>query len=159
MQLDLATLIAGIREKRERLAQLQRDADALRAELRQIEAAVTGRTDRTHPEKPKAKSRHGFTGGKRAKPIQEGSSVGRTLALLRQVGRPMSADDILTALNAQGHPGQVQKPTLVSNLSRYVQHHDTFTRPAPNTYGLTEFNKSDAEMREELGFFSEGSVD
>ena len=51
----------------------------------------------------------------------------------------MAIDELLERVNAQSST-TVQKPTLVSNLSRYVQHGDTFARPAPSTYGLIAWN-------------------
>ena len=83
--------------------------------------------------------------GKRSRPIQNNSSVDWTLRTLRANGRPMRTDDILRAIVAQGGP-MIQKSTLVSNLSRYVKHHDTFDRPAPDTYGLVEWDRSADEL-------------
>ena len=38
----------------------------------------------------------------------------------------------------------VRKTTLVSNLSRYVRAQDTFTRPEPSMYGLSEWTEEAA---------------
>ena len=152
----LSEILDLVRQRRQRLAQLQQEVAQIQEELRQIEDAAKGRT--VPATKPKPKSRHGFTGGKRARPIQERSSVGRTVALLRQIGRPITADEIVMLLNAQGGE-EVKKPTLVSNLSRYVAHNDTFTRPAPNPFGLIEFDESQpAETSEEYGSFTDFSA-
>lgn len=40
------------------------------------------------------------------------------------------------------------KATLVSNLSRYVNQNDTFTRPAPSTYGLAEWGTDSEQLLE-----------
>jgi hypothetical protein len=142
---EIADLLAVIRHKRQRLAEILREADSLRSELQQIEKAA--KLDGTVQISAKPKSRHGFTGGKRSRPIQPGSSVDRALLCLQAIGEPLTADQIVDIVNksAPSLP-RVKKDTLVSNLTRYVQHGDTFTRPAPNTYGLVEFDAKQSQV-------------
>jgi hypothetical protein len=148
MAADLDAVLQLIREKRERLESLQRQVAILQAELRQIESATKGRPitiERFVPGKTRPKSRHGFTNGKRARPIQPGSSVAWTRKVLSEAQKPLTVEQVIARIAAEGGP-DVKKPTLVSNLSRYVQHHDTFRRVAPNTYGL--ISPEDSENKE-----------
>jgi hypothetical protein len=133
-----------LKQKQRRAADLREELAQLEAELRDAKAILSGR----EPAQPsllagdKPKSRHGFVGGKRSKPIQQGSSVFLAEQILQERGEPMPIDSILDAIyHLTGQ--RVLKSTLVSNLSRYVKHGDTFTRPAPSVYGLTAFERKD----------------
>jgi hypothetical protein len=128
---DLRREIAALDTKRSvKLAQLKL------IELRLGEAMAVLRGD--EPVKPK--SRHGFVGGKRAKPIQQGSSVWWTAKVLYLLGKPTHINKLLERIKAES--GEVfKKNTLVSNLSRYVRYGDTFNRPAPNVFGLIDFDR------------------
>jgi hypothetical protein len=124
-----------LRKKQQRANQLRDELAEIERELRDAKAILTGRSIVPDTERPK--SRHGFTGGKRAKPIQEGSSVWWTQKVLTDAGAPMHIDAIITHIKERGGP-VVQKATLASNLSRYVTHGDTFDRPGPNVFGLIQ---------------------
>jgi hypothetical protein len=140
------SLIDAIKEKQARIASLRDEIALLQAELHEARALladanpirVVGRVapiPKAVVAQPKPKSRHGFTNGVRKKPIQEGSSVDWTRLVLEKVGEPMTVDEIIANIEALGGPA-VKKPTLVSNLSRYVTHNDTFFRAGQSTYGL-----------------------
>lgn len=141
------SLIDAIREKQARIAALRDEIALLEAELREASALLAdpgpirlvGRVSLpdvpSQGHRPKPKSRHGFTNGVRKKPIQEGSSVDWTRRVLERVGMPMTVDEIIANIESAGGPS-VKKPTLVSNLSRYVTHNDTFFRAGQSTYGL-----------------------
>lgn len=124
---ELERELSGYETKRKRLAKLK-------AEMRDAAAVLSGNPILTKP-----KSRHGFVGGKRAKPIQHGSSVWWTWKVLFLVGQQMHIDRILDRIERESGE-RFKKATIVSNLSRYVQHNDTFTRPAPNVFGLIDFS-------------------
>ena len=72
----------------------------------------------------------------RRRPIRESSTVGWARRVLYTAkGGPMHIDEIVKHIeHMSGMP--VSKPTLVSNLSRYVKANDTFRRTAANTYEL-----------------------
>ena len=59
-------------------------------------------------------------------------------------GKPMHIDQLIERIDQESGLS-FQRATVVSNLSRYVKHHDTFTRPAPNTYGLIEFDRAEMD--------------
>lgn len=127
------SLVDVVREKQQRLSELRAEIAQLENELREVRSLLSGRI--APPAPPKAKSRHGFTGGKRAKPIQPGSSVDWTQRVLSEADGPVHINDIIKIVRESGGPA-IKKPTLVSNLSRYVKHRDTFIRTAESTYGL-----------------------
>ena len=131
--------------KQRRVSELKRALSDLEAELRKDAQAVEVAMSRARsilgvsaPSGAKPKSRHGFTHGVRMKPIQDKSSVWWTQMVLAEAGGPLHIDQILARIFAVGG-GQVKKSTLISNLSRYIKHHDTFTRTAPSTYGLLSY--------------------
>lgn len=133
-------LVDAIREKQGRLSALKAEIAQLETELREASALLAGGAVRVAaPPRPKL-SRHGFTNGKRSKPIQSGSSVDWAKRLLQEAGRPMHIDTIIETVSQRGGP-TIKKPTLVSNLSRYVRHGDTFIRTAESTYGLVGRDK------------------
>lgn len=125
-------------EIRARLAEVP----ALREELAQIEGQmnaarnILGISESARP--PKPKSRHGFTNGKRGRSIQQGSSVWWAIKVLQMAGRPLHIRDILTRIALESGL-EFKEATVVSNLSRYVTHGDTFNRPFPNVFGLINF--------------------
>jgi hypothetical protein len=63
-----------------------------------------------------------------------------TQIVLDAAEAPLHIDEILRQVN-ENSDEKVLKNTLVSNLSRYVKHGDTFTRPAPSTFGLTKWDE------------------
>lgn len=127
-----------LRQKQHRLAELKEELATLEVELRDAKAILSGRPDVA----TKPKSRHGFTNGRRARPIQHGSSVWWAEKVLDNLGENLPIDELLSMIEAQS--GQrVKKNTLVSNLSRYVKFNDTFTRPAPSVFGLVKFADKD----------------
>ena len=129
-----------LREKQARASRLRAELEALEAELRDAKAILSGKVDATTDITIRPKSRHGFTGGKRAKPIQKDSSVWWTRRVLKTERTPLHLDHIITRIEALGGP-KVAKATLASNLSRYVTHGDTFTRTGPNVFGLIDYDQ------------------
>jgi hypothetical protein len=134
-----STLVDAIRERQSRIDELRRELAQLEAEMREARLLFRGqgRIPRAPRHGPKPRSRHGFTNGRRAKPIQPNSSVDWTERILRAAGEPLHLDTIIARVKKAGGP-IIKKATLASNLSRYVTHGDTFTRPAPNTFALVD---------------------
>lgn len=147
-------LVAIIKEKQEAIAKLQEELDA-------AEALLTGKTrprphvapsaPATPPAKPKKPRR--AAKAKRARALRRParavkaerpeivstSSVGRTVAVLRRAGKPLHVDEIIKQIEAEG--AQVNKTTLVGNLSRYVKAKLVFYRAEPSVFGLAEMRK------------------
>jgi hypothetical protein len=82
----------------------------------------------------------------RKRPIREGSSVGLAKRVLQMAGGPMYVNEIIKNIeHMTGLP--LNKPTLVSNLSRYVKAGDTFKRTGANTFALLSYEEPEAEIR------------
>lgn len=135
MSSDITGFVEQVRQWQARRAELVRELEAIDKALAELRSVVGSGTAKTKP-----KSRHGFTNGKRAKPIQEGSSVDMARHVLASVGSPLHISSLVGIIKEQ-YGQDVKPPTLVSNLSRYVKFQDTFSRPAPNTFGLLEWEK------------------
>ena len=52
-------------------------------------------------------------------------------------GKPLHISDLLVALGKE--TDHDNRAALSGSLSAYVRKHEIFTRPAPNTFGLVEF--------------------
>ena len=59
--------------------------------------------------------------------------------ILRKEGKPLHVDELLKRL---GKPNE-KKVSLSGSLSVYVRDRKIFTRPAPNTFGLIEFEQEE----------------
>jgi hypothetical protein len=66
--------------------------------------------------------------------IRPGSTIGKTLALLKKTGKPMHIDEILLAIGKSA--SKKDKMALGGSLGWYVRRHEVFNRTAPNTFGL-----------------------
>jgi hypothetical protein len=131
------SLIDAIREKRARLSEARAEVARLESELREAKAELLGRPTKA----PKLRARRATIA--RRRPVKTGSSVDLAVQVLRAAGKPLHISDIIAQIHqTTGH--EVLKTTLVSNLSRYVQDGETFTRPSESTYGLKEFDVSAA---------------
>lgn len=145
LRADLARLEEQGRAKREELLMLEQQIREALGILRGDDAAADVLQ--------KPQSRHGFTDGRRERPIQEGSSVWWTAKVLFRVGQPLHIDRILERIE-QDSGYRFKKNTVVSNLSRYVRYGDTFIRPEPNVFGLVDFSE-DPVQRDRLRFEEE----
>jgi hypothetical protein len=134
----MPNLLDLVKQRQRRIQALRKELAQLEAELREARLLLAGRLEpHTDSAAQTPRDRHGLT-GRRARPIHDGSSVWWSQSVLREAGAPLPIDDILDRIFKQSGK-QFQKTTLVSNLSRYVKHADTFTRPKPSVYGLTTF--------------------
>jgi hypothetical protein len=70
--------------------------------------------------------------------LRPGSALARAQDVLRKAGKPLHITEILKALNEKSD----KRVSLSGSLSAYVRNGQIFTRPAPNTFGLVEANKS-----------------
>ncbi|NQT91548.1 MAG: hypothetical protein HQ559_02220 [Lentisphaerae bacterium] len=83
-------------------------------------------------------SRHagGESGGGGGDDLRAGSGVFMAREALRKAGKPLHVTDLLAAIGKQ--VTKKNKISLGGSLSNYVRSGTIFTRPAPNTFGLTE---------------------
>ena len=72
--------------------------------------------------------------------LRPGTALARTRDLLHSEGKPMHIIAILKALSLPND--KKHRLSLSGSLSSYVRSSQIFTRPAPNTFGLMETNKS-----------------
>lgn len=61
-------------------------------------------------------------------------------ALLKEA-KPLHIDDLLKAIGKT----KEHKASVSGSLGNYVRKNEIFTRPAPNTFGLKEFDESQPE--------------
>lgn len=114
-----------IREKQRRLVEVEAEAATLRKELLEAKQALLG-PDAAHldptPPSPKA----------------SGNSTEWAATVLRQAGRPMHVNDIISAIEREFHLSP-KSATLVGNLSRLVKRGRIFERVGPNQFALLEW--------------------
>lgn len=69
--------------------------------------------------------------------LRPGTNVDKAREALKAKGAPMHIAELLTVL---GKPNDnLNRAALAGSLSAYVRKGQVFTRPAPNTFGLTDF--------------------
>lgn len=133
-------LIALIKQKQDAVAKLEAELAEARALLLKAPSRQEGPpTNRASGKKEATKSRQGPNRRIGVPSIQPTSSVGLTVEVLRQAGKPLHVTDIIRSIEAKGH--KVSKTTLIGNLSRYVQKKRVFYRAGPNVFGLLEMRK------------------
>lgn len=80
--------------------------------------------------------------------LRPGTDVANVREILMQAGKPLHITEILKHLGKT--PDARNKVSLSGSLSGYVREGQIFTRPLPNTFGLTEFaNGNGQENRQE----------
>lgn len=122
--------LAPLRYKRQRLTALREEIAALTAEANALSEELAEALNIVG--KP---GRVWHYGRRRSRPFQHGSSVWWAIQVLFEAQAPLVVDELIARIEARAGRS-IQKTTLVSNLSRYVSHRDTFTRVAPSTFGL-----------------------
>ena len=81
--------------------------------------------------------------------LRPGTALAKTRDILRAAGKPLHITEILKALNLPADKNH--KLSLSGSLSAYVRNSQIFTRPAPNTFGLIEANKTATDTEESEG--------
>ncbi len=72
--------------------------------------------------------------------LRPGTTLAKAQEAIREAGHAMHVADILKAI---GKPSDKKnRVSLGGSLSGYVRSREIFTRPAPNTFGLIEMNKT-----------------
>ena len=83
--------------------------------------------------------RDGASIGAQSHFMRQNSNVSKARDALKRARKPLHVNDILAAI---GRPqDRSSRAGLNSSLSLYVRKGEIFTRPAPNTYGLAEFDE------------------
>jgi hypothetical protein len=68
--------------------------------------------------------------------LRAGSAVAQAREAILEKGAPMHVNDILSALGKD--MTREARASLIGSISAYVRRGEIFTRPAPNTFGLSE---------------------
>ena len=68
--------------------------------------------------------------------LRPGSAVAQARDIILERGEPVHLDDLLIAMGKE--VTRDSKASLAGSLAAYVRRDEIFTRPAPNTFGLTE---------------------
>jgi IS30 family transposase len=123
---------SSIRQIAKAIAEHRQEIARLESELQDAREALAATST-----KRASKGRHIE---QRRRPIKDKSNVGWARSILRHHEKPMHIDSLLKAIEEMSG-FTVRKTTLVSNLSRYVRAGDTFTRPEPSMYGLTDWKE------------------
>jgi hypothetical protein len=69
--------------------------------------------------------------------LRHGSNIGKAREALKIAGRPLHITEILKAINQP--TDKRHRLALGGSLAAYVRRNLIFTRPAPNTFGLADF--------------------
>jgi hypothetical protein len=73
--------------------------------------------------------------------LRAGSALAKAREAIRKVGRPMHITELLEAIGKG--TSRNERAGLSGTLAAYVRRGEIFTRPAPNTFGLTELKSGD----------------
>ena len=73
-----------------------------------------------------------------ARELRAGSSVAKAQEAIKRAGKPLRIEEILKAISKPND--KKNRISLSGSLAHYVRNGQIFTRPEPNTFGLTEFN-------------------
>lgn len=132
----------SLREKRERLKQIEVEATTLRLEIEVLEKAarvLRGERLESLNEFGTQPSR-GRPRGRRAGSVDPDSIIGRAISLLREVNEPRHVDSLLAALREQGV--DAKKQSLVSALAKLAKTGRVVYRVTgrPSTFALLEWD-------------------
>ncbi len=83
------------------------------------------------------------SGSQAERALRAGSSVAKARDAIKKAGKALRIEDILKAV---GKPADKKnRISLSGSLAHYVRNGQIFTRPEPNTFGLTEFDRDGEE--------------
>lgn len=66
--------------------------------------------------------------------LKPGSTIAKTLSILKRSGKPMHITEILNSLGKPDNKNN--RVSLAGSLGWYVRRREIFTRPSPNTFAL-----------------------
>ena len=71
--------------------------------------------------------------------LKPGSNIDKTYNFLKKTGKPVHLNEILIGIGKT--ISKKDKISLSGSLGWYVRRNEVFTRPAPNTFGLINFEE------------------
>jgi len=138
----------GLRNDLERKIERKRqEIKELEFKIREAQAYISA-----HQETLKMLSREG-SGLLAERNLRVGSSIAKARDAIKKAGKPLHIADLLKAL---GRPNDKKnRLSLSGSLAHYVRKGEIFSRPAPNTFGLTEFEHTGGDGEDDDGEDSE----
>lgn len=118
------------RDIERRIKQKKEEALRLREELFKAEAYIEAMQESLRLIKKTSNAEDGIG-------IRPGSMIHKAQMVMRQAGKPLYVDDLLNRMGRE--VTKKNRMSLSGSLGTYVRNRQVFTRPAPNTFGLIEF--------------------
>lgn len=84
--------------------------------------------------------------GSKGDALRPGSMVHQAREVLKKAGKPLHIGDLLKEMGKEAT--KENRVSLSGSLANYVRSQTIFTRPAPNTFGLAEFDSADSDADE-----------
>jgi septal ring factor EnvC (AmiA/AmiB activator) len=119
-----------------KIKQKEEETQRLKDDLRATEAYLEGMRASLRVIKKTSDAANGGT-------IRPGSMIDKARKALRQAGKPLYIEELLRKMGKE--VSKKNRISLSGSLGSYVRDKNIFTRPAPNTFGLIEFD----EIRED----------
>jgi hypothetical protein len=146
------SLAESIKEVQQKLAEARKTVSALEAELAQALAAL-GVSQSPSASAPLGSGKMWVYSSRHTAPvtpvgIKPNSSVDWTKKALEAAGHELTLDAVIQWAFINGGV-RIQKPTLASNVSRYIRRGDTFSRVAKNTIALKEWDQGNEQTADE----------
>lgn len=126
----------AVRDIERKIRQKEEEATRLREELAKAEAYVEAMQESLRLIKKTTSAEEGNG-------IRPGSMIHKAQMILRKVGKPLYVGNLLEQMGREVTKNN--RMSLAGSLGTYVRNEQVFTRPAPNTFGLVEFNEPETE--------------
>jgi hypothetical protein len=120
------------RELEKRIDRERQKAADLRSQLEKQESFVQGLQEAL-----RFLPKEGATERNSEQQLRAGSELAKARDFLREKGKPTHISEILKHLGKELNKDT--RASLAGSLGHYARKGEIFTRPAPNTFGLTEF--------------------
>ena len=131
------------RDIEKKIRQKEEESQELRGKLLQAEAYLEAMQESLRLIKKTSSADNGDT-------IRPGSMIHKAQLILRQEGKPMHVSALLERMGKE--PTKPNRMSLSGSLGSYVRQSTVFTRPAPNTFALIEFEvPEEEELPESFG--------
>ncbi len=83
-------------------------------------------------------------GASSASDLRPGTALSKARDAIKKAGKPLHINDLLTAIGKA--VDKKSKVSLAGSLSNYARKEEIFTKTAPNTFGLREFDSPTEEQ-------------
>jgi len=119
-------------ELEKRIKKKEAEIAALRKQIEQAEAYLQGMSDSL-----KLFAREGEDEGDNAPVLRAGSELEKARLAILKAGKPLHIKELVVSIGKE--PTKENKTSLSGSIGAYVRRALIFTRPKPNTFGVTEF--------------------